>query len=134
MDGNDPQLIRVAAGPGAVAMLLAATRRFGEGQALSLDMLARLMIVVEELVTNAVDHGGATGDIDLTLAARLDGIALVLSDDGTFFDPRAAPAPNGPTANGGGAGIPLILAWSRVDAYTRIGTRNRLRLTVLSPA
>lgn len=134
MDGNDPQMIRVAAGPGAVTALLAATRRFGEAQAMPPDLLARLLIVVEELVTNVVDHGGATGDIDLTLAARPDGIALVLIDDGAFFDPRAAVPPALPAPHGGGAGIPLILAWSRVEGYGRTGARNQLRLTVLPPA
>jgi serine/threonine-protein kinase RsbW len=129
MDGNDPGTTRFAADGQAVGTALAAVRRFAEANALPADATARLAIIVEELVANLVEHGGAPGaPIELRLAHGQDRIGLTLFDSGVFFDPRTAPDKPIIPERGGGAGIALVLAWARIADYTRTAQRNRLDL------
>ena len=130
MDGNDTETCSFGADTHAVSLAVATARRFGERAALPTDMRAKLAIIVEELVTNIVEHGDAAGrPITLELAAALHEVRLTLTDEGTFFDPRGFKAPEF-TARGGGAGIALVLAWARITGYRRIGSRNQLELTL----
>ena len=131
MDGNDPSMARFPANGAAVATALAFARRFAEAHALAADDAARLAIIVEELVANLIDHGGAPGtSITLRLSRRSREIGLTLIDRGAFFDLRTAQHAAEPPERGGGAGIALVLAWARVDDYTRAGTLNWLDLTI----
>ena len=131
MHGNDPRTIGFPADARAIGVALAEVRAFAEAQALSADALARLAIVVEELVANLVEHGGAEGSpVVLALARRPHEIALTLIDRGLYFDPRAAPATTSIPERGGGAGIALLLAWTRITCYARVDGANRLDLTL----
>ena len=97
------------------------------------DSEAKLSIIVEELVTNIVDHGVPPPDSEITIELSAIGtdIGLMLSDEGTFFDLRTADAPGDvPPERGGGAGIALVLSWSRVINYARIDGRNVLTLVI----
>lgn len=92
-----------------------------------------LAILVEEWVLNLIEHGGAAADsqIVLRIARRGDGgVRVTVSDAGAFFDPRGVQT-GGPNAErGGGAGIALMQAWSRIVDYRRRGGRNRLVLEI----
>ncbi|MFS0736706.1 ATP-binding protein [Sphingomonas sp. 1P06PA] len=91
----------------------------------------KLAILVEELVMNLVDHAGLPPEdrIDLRFFAHDDGVRLVIEDGGRPFDPRDAAAPHDPDRIGG-AGLHMLARWARIEAYDRIGQRNRLRLLV----
>jgi len=122
--------VRLPVGPDTVAGALAAARRFaGQGEAAD-----RLAIVVEEWVANVVEHGRPPNTSRVVLGFSRQGRALRLTvtDAGRAFDPRTA-ADNGPNPiRGGGAGLALIRAWCRVEAWRRTGGRNRVTL-VLGP-
>jgi len=92
---------------------------------------ARLCIIVEELVTNLVEHTGLTATDGLTLVLGSDGreVTLTLTDTGPPFDPRVSPPPGKlPPERGGGAGLAMVQAWAHVESYVRAGGINRLAL------
>ena len=129
---------RVSAGDDPAAASLAAldaAEDFASAAGLDARGGARLAVVVEELVSNAVRHGAADGSIaiDLTLTADVGEVALSLIDDGVAFDPTGARTFAGPDCDtGGGVGLALVRAWANSLIYTRENGRNvialRLRL------
>jgi serine/threonine-protein kinase RsbW len=127
---NGAILHQIALGPNAVSDGLAAARSFALAERLGAaeDVLA---LIVEELLCNLIDHGDApAGDpIGMRLARTAEGIDLELISGGTPFDPRQAA--HGPVpARGGGAGLALVRAWSRILSSDHIGDRNHLRLLI----
>ena len=121
--GDDPAAASLAA--------LAAVEDFASAAGLDARGGARLAVVVEELVSNAIRHGAADGAIaiDLTLVAGDGEIAVVLQDDGIAFDPTEQRAFTGPNPEtGGGVGLALVRAWANSIGYTRANGRNRIEL------
>ena len=121
--GDDPAAASLAA--------LAAAEDFAHEARLDARGGARLAVVVEELVSNAIRHGAADGTIaiDLSLTAADGEIALELVDDGVAFDPTAERSFAGPDAeNGGGVGLALVKAWANALTYRREANRNVLEL------
>lgn len=114
----------------AVGRALAVVRRFVEEAGLNRDEAERLAIVVEEWIANIVEHGGPPADsrIGLRLARRPGVVRITMTDAGGVFDPRQAKQGGPNLDRGGGAGLALMHAWSRVAAYRRRGGRNRLVL------
>lgn len=110
--------------------MVEATRDFTLERALETGHAARLAIIVEELVTNLVEHGGVTADglIELALTEQAGAVEIALSDSGVAYDPRIddpdAPIPD----RGGGAGIDLIKAWAEIVDYRSHNGQNRLLL------
>jgi anti-sigma regulatory factor (Ser/Thr protein kinase) len=112
---------------------LALAREFAGECALDSTANARLAIVVEELVENALTYGARPGDVDIVLELSFASgrLSLVLEDAGATFDPRDAPEPALPRAgDGGGVGLAMVRAWSEVVSYERRGGRNRLELRI----
>ncbi|WP_235536285.1 MULTISPECIES: ATP-binding protein [unclassified Sphingomonas] len=110
-----------------------AARLFGVDARLGAGDAARLAIVVEELVANLVEHGGAAaiGAIELSLAWEAGGpISLVLVDGGIAFDPRGADAGAAIPERGGGAGLNLVRAWATIVEYRSDGDRNRTEVSI----
>ena len=120
-----------AFGPNAVREGVAAARAFAATRALAGDAEV-LAIIVEELLFNLLDHGdAAAGDpITLGITCSPDGIRLVLESGGTPFDPREARTDRPLADRGGGAGLALVRAWSRIEASESAGGRNRLQLLI----
>jgi anti-sigma regulatory factor (Ser/Thr protein kinase) len=121
--GDDPAAASLAA--------LAAAEDFASAAELDARGGARLAVVVEELVSNAIRHGAADGQItvELSLAAHEGEIALALIDDGVAFDPTADRDFSGPDADsGGGVGLVLVRAWANAFTYSRERGRNRTEL------
>ena len=118
------------AGPTALGDAIAATRRY----ALDLDLeardLARLCIVVEELITNLCEHGVCERDREITLELlrHPSGLGLVFEDNGAPFDPRTASAADDVPQRGGGAGLRLVRAWADIVGYESGDDGNRLEL------
>ncbi|MFZ4688875.1 MAG: ATP-binding protein [Polymorphobacter sp.] len=118
----------------AVGAAVAAARAFAAANALPIETAARLAIIVEELVSNLIDHAGLAPDarIELTLSRAGDAVSIGLADPGAPFDPRTAAftATERPPARGGGAGLALVRAWATIDGYSRADGRNLLQLTL----
>ena len=95
-----------------------------------------LRLVLEELATNSIMHGGAAPDADIRIELSQAGAATRLhySDAGTPFDPRTD-APEDTRFEGlddrpvGGLGWPLILTYFRLDSYRYKDGRNHMTLT-----
>ncbi len=93
---------------------------------------AKLAIVVEELVLNAIEHGcpGPGTEIGVALSAEPGGIGIAISDCGGHFDPREALPVETVPDRGGGAGLALVRAWAVIRDYARIDGVNRLDLLI----
>ena len=127
-ESNSDRLSRSLSGAGAIIEAAAAARAFGESQWLSDDELARLCIVVEELVANLYDHGGLTDmdEVALDFAVEPDGIRVAIGDPGDAFDPFTAPRKAEAAERGGGVGIDIIRAWASYISYSPSPGANRL--------
>jgi sigma-B regulation protein RsbU (phosphoserine phosphatase) len=101
------------------------------GHALSEDVMQDLDLALDELLANAIDHGGASGPGAIRLWLRLlgDRVLLEIRERGAAFDPLAAPERGGAAEDGeGGLGLALVgRALDRID-YAREGDENRLVL------
>ena len=133
MSARDSDLDRLTCrvrGRDAVVRASETARTFGKAQWLGQDELARLCIVVEELVANLYDHGGLTetDEVELTVSSEADGIGVTLVDPGVPFDPWEAPKPIEPPERGGGAGIGIVRAWAQLIEYRVTEKGNRLKL------
>ena len=117
-------------GSKAVSQASDAARVFGEAQWLNEDELARLCIIIEELVANLYDHGGLTeiDKVELSLGSELDGIRIIIADSGKPFDPRSAPTGRKQPERGGGVGIDIVRSWAQFVAYDVTAEGNRLEL------
>lgn len=94
---------------------------------------ARLSVVVEELVSNALHHGAGerAAAIELALTAADGVVTLELADTCAAFDPTAERPFDGPDSeSGGGVGLALIRAWARDWSYSREKGRNCIRLAL----
>jgi anti-sigma regulatory factor (Ser/Thr protein kinase) len=92
--------------------------------------VARVLIVVEELVTNIAKYGytGEPGHIELRLRLAGGRLTILLIDDGAAFDPFAAAPPDleAPieARRVGGLGLPIVKAWMDRTRYRRAGRYN----------
>ena len=129
-DSKSPSVTICCNGLDAIHRMVEATQDFAVQCALEAGHAARLAIVVEELVTNLVEHGGIgeEGLIELVLAHEGGVVQIMLSDTGHVFDPRGAQSDDEVPERGGGAGIDLVRAWTEIVDYGPDAGRNRLRL------
>lgn len=92
----------------------------------SVKMVLRCQLIVEEIATNAMRHGGAS-DVCVTAVVG-ERIRLDIRDDGAAFDPFSAPTPdvslNLDQRSVGGLGLHLIRSWNSVTHYARDGRFN----------
>ena len=105
-----------------------AARDFGVGAAMDDSDVARLAIVVEELVTNLYDHGGLKFDDMFTIELSItgDAVSLVIVDPGKPFDPSLHQLDRTIPSRGGGAGLKLVRTWATSVEYGMQGGLNRL--------
>ena len=90
-------------------------------------------IVVEELVSNMLRHGGEGQDIalELSLTETEDGVEVAVEDDGTPFDPVNDTLFRGvDPKTGGGVGLAIVRAWGEEIRYSRNAERNHLMLMI----
>jgi serine/threonine-protein kinase RsbW len=129
-ESKPDQLSLSVSGPHAIRQAANAARGFGEAQLLANDQLARLCIVVEELVANLYDHGGLTeqDDVQLSLACGLEGVRVTVIDRGIPFDPWSGQGASESAVRGGGAGLSLIRAWAEPIEYRSSDRGNHLEL------
>jgi anti-sigma regulatory factor (Ser/Thr protein kinase) len=106
------------------------------------DTAGRLILVLEELFANTVEHGyaqlGAAAiekPVWLTLTTGADGIEVVYEDAAPAHDPfakAATPDYTGPVDSWqvGGVGVALVIKLGRKVSYDRAGGRNRIGFTI----
>lgn len=124
------QLTCRLSGADAIARAASAAEQFGNAQWLAADELARLCIIVEELVANLYDHGGVAeaDEIELSFVNDPAGISVIIVDPGQPFDPGAMSHKVERTERGGGAGIDIVRAWAQFVSYDVTSQGNRLEL------
>jgi anti-sigma regulatory factor (Ser/Thr protein kinase) len=117
---------------------LAAIRRFAADQAtaagLSPDRAADLVVAINELATNTVEHGGGTGT--LTVWRTDENLVCEVSDYGHLRDPMAGRRTPVPSAARGRGLVTVHLLCDLVRAHTRPGhtaVRVHMRRERLSP-
>lgn len=109
---------------------------FGEANGFSPKSIFETNLVLDELITNVISYGFPQGgnhslNVELSLAGDL--LTVVLTDDGTPFDPRQSPEPDTTASIEdrpiGGLGIHLVRRLVESIEYERADGRNVLRLT-----
>ncbi len=94
--------------------------------------IAAVTIALDEVVSNAFGHGGASV-VQVAMQADDDAIAVEVDDDGLAFDPTAAAAPDtGAVLEDravGGLGLHLVAKLMDEVAYERRADRNHLRFS-----
>jgi len=116
--------------------LQAFTDEFARACGLPDDERWRLLIILEELFTNAVTHGhgpdAVGGNVTVALGWRRDRLRISFVDDGPLFDPLALREPDLDAAPEeraiGGLGIHIVRSLVDRARYRRRGGRNHLYL------
>ncbi len=135
-DGNEAALA-VRADTEAMSHIRRFIDAFARSRAVADADLARVLIAVEELVTNIVRYGYGPGvepgSVRVTL--RLDGnrFAVEIVDDSREFDPFAAPEPDldAPieARTIGGLGLFIVKALMDETRYRRDGAHNVVEIS-----
>lgn len=110
-------------GPGAPAEARAAIAEFSQARGFDTDTRATIMLLVSELVTNAVVHPEVQSPAEIRLLARLDGtmVRVEITDQGSGFTPQE----RDPARVDGGYGLYLL-----DKAAARWGVERRDATTV----
>lgn len=115
--------------------LMDAIETFLDNPAVPPAIAAKFMLVFDEVVSNALNHGhiGTLPTIDISIAVGPGTVRAEVIDDGKAFDPLAAPPPDTTLSAQdrpiGGLGILLVRKLMDDVTYTRENGRNRLRFS-----
>ena len=128
--------ITLCAEPAELTRLQAFAVEFAHQCGLPDDERSRLLIILDELFTNAVTHGqgphSAGGIIAVALGWKRGRLRISFVDDGLPFDPLAFRAPDLAQAAEdrvvGGLGIHIVRSLVHQARYRREGDRNHLHL------
>ncbi len=104
----------------------------------SASALYKVRLVLDELVANLMSHArfpGAPQPLRLEVEAGAEGILLAVEDAAAPFDPRTAPAPEGPPSldddRVGGLGLALVRRMVEIRDYRPVtGGWNRTELVI----
>ncbi|HWF74547.1 MAG TPA: ATP-binding protein [Solirubrobacteraceae bacterium] len=99
--------ISLEQGANAPSLARAAVAGFSDGSEIAPARLATLLLLVSEVVTNAVIHSTAPERAEITLSARLTdsgAVRIEVTDAGEGFTPM----PRDPSRPGGGYGLYLV--------------------------
>ena len=115
-----------------------ALREFLEAAGAGSKGLYHAELVLEELATNVIRHGGAGGPdahpIELGVCVSGEEIILTIEDDGAHFNPLLAPEPLQPSriedARIGGLGIRMVRQAALGMQYERRAERNTVRVRI----
>jgi len=129
--GSDP--LHFSIWPGGLRALHRAIDDCLDGHGIDAEGQADVRLVLEELLANALDHGGASDcSVDLAFSERT--LTLSIVDDGVAFNPLDRPDleldADDPDRPIGGLGVHLIKTLSLDADYRREDHRNRLTLVL----
>ena len=100
----------------------------------SLDILSRARIVIEELFTNTIKYGyGGECDRPVRVAVSVGtALTIILEDDGPAFDPTLWKASKELPSERpvGQAGIALVVGLSSKFDYLRLPNANRMTIVI----
>jgi serine/threonine-protein kinase RsbW len=127
-------VLRFPATSAGFADAVTALRAILDGRSPSARHRHDVALVFDEVVTNIVNHGRPSGDVDAVIRFGEE-TTLVFEDDGVAFDPRTQPAPPAATRRAdlriGGLGLVIVRdLCSRVDYERTADQRNRLTLSI----
>ena len=118
-----------------VPRLVTAVESFGASAGLSAALLFRVLLALDEVVTNIVRHAFHDDDvheITITIAADAGVVTVVVTDGGRPFDPHTVPPADlhAPLEHRpiGGLGVHLVRSLAQDMAYQRTDDRNVLTL------
>ena len=136
MKALPPMEVRLKGPRATSSEAMRAVDSFAETAALPPELRNDLLVVVDEIVSNALKYGGverAALELDIRVSISGGVLELRIADNGLPFDPLAAAAPalDQPLAirPAGGLGIHLVRALTDSQRYVRAGGRNVLVLT-----
>jgi anti-sigma regulatory factor (Ser/Thr protein kinase) len=129
--------LSVAADREAMAKIRSLIDQFGASHAIAGEDIARVIIAVEELVTNTVKYGyapgAAPGSATFTLRLEDSRLSIEYVDDAHEFNPFATPDPDFEAPiearRVGGLGLHIVRALMDRTAYRREGGRNIMELS-----
>jgi anti-sigma regulatory factor (Ser/Thr protein kinase) len=112
--------------------LVAEPRSVGEARAwltstasdlIGVSRLSTLQLVISEIVTNAIRHGGAGGEILLAATPKEDYLCVQVTDEGQGFAPRPGALSS---EEHGGFGLFIVEQLTRRWGVTRENRRTRV--------
>lgn len=120
--------------PDAMATAMEAFSAFLADQAVPDSMVNRVMMALDELLTNSLRHTapGNGRRVDLKVQVGRGAVTVDLFDDGPAFDPTQVPPPDLDLALEdrpiGGLGVHLVRQFMDVFQYERAGNRNHVTI------
>ena len=130
------QTLRLASELSEIRRLALAVERFAARHGIPDKVAHHLNLAADELITNAITHGGAADGhrIMVTLRRDPDRMTLEISHHGVAFDPTnevASPDPTAAIEDRPIGGLGVYFAKTLLDglSYVRRGGANRLTLT-----
>ena len=120
---------------GALGGLLDQIEALSEARSWAPSLTNKTMLVLEELIVNALTHGGRhieSGVVRVRINERQEGLMLEIYDNGDAFDPLVFPAPDLDadldSRPVGGLGVFLSIKLSSSLSYERKDGFNVVRL------
>lgn len=120
--------------------ILAAVEQFAVERAIEQPLRYRLGVIIDELITNSILHGGCIGEqqrLAVSICDQETQILVTLVDSGKPFDPTAHILTSYPEAGAqvpiGGVGLCLVRRLSDSLKYTRNKDHNELLLALHKP-
>ena len=113
-----------------VRQAMQAFEQFGRTHGLPAGAEWRVLLALDEILSNIVRHSTAAGDpaIDVTFALRDGSVQVDVTDSAEPFNPLLAPAPDTQSPlhdrRPGGLGIALVRQLMDETLYERRGSRN----------
>ncbi|MBU1374434.1 MAG: ATP-binding protein [Alphaproteobacteria bacterium] len=102
------------------------------GRGVPVATVASVLIAADEVVSNALHHGGSPS-VEVAGAVAEGRVTILIVDDGGAFDPLAAATPDTSLSvedrDIGGLGIHLVRKMMDRVAYERRGKHNRLQFS-----
>ncbi len=134
----DPDLfIEIKNEPEQITGAATQVRTFLEQRGASQETLYAIDMAIEELVTNIIKYGfddTNTHSIQISVTVASDYVILGIMDDGHFFDPTAAPAPDLSLSLEempiGGLGLHLVRTMVDEMHYDRVAERNHVQIRI----
>ena len=122
----------------AIGDLIEQMQTLGQQQRWSPSLLHKAVLVVEELVVNALTYGGQqrnTGMVQIQLQEQADQLCIDIYDNGAAFDPLSLAEPDVDadldSRGVGGLGVFLVRELSSVCRYERKDGMNHVHLSLV---
>jgi serine/threonine-protein kinase RsbW len=119
----------------ALTQVLDGLESTGQSEGWAVPFQMQLALVAEELMVNALVHGGQApgqGWCELQLSATDDGVTLLITDNGLAFDPFSVATPDLSldldSRAIGGLGLHFVREMTDSQSYQRQGQTNAIKL------